>query len=217
MAACSHDACAHGGGAADASFRRVLWTALAVNAAMFVVEVVAGWIANSVSLEADALDFFGDAANYAITLVVLPLGALARARAALVKAASMGAFAFWVLGDTAHHLIAGLPPQPFVMGPVALAALAANLSVAVMLYRHRNGDSNRESVWLCSRNDAIGNIAVFAAAGGVFATGSPWPDILVAAVITSLNIAAAAKVVRQARGELAALRKPAYAGEGDVS
>ncbi len=205
MTGCSH--CAHDDGAADASFRRVLWAALAVNAAMFVVEVVAGWIANSVSLEADALDFFGDAANYAITLMVLPLGALARTRAALIKAASMGAFGLFVVGDTIHHLIAGLPPEPFVMGPVALAALAANAAVAVLLYRHRNGDSNRESVWLCSRNDAIGNIAVFAAAGGVFATGSIWPDILVAAVIASLNIAAALKVARQARGELAALGK----------
>ncbi|MCC7016798.1 MAG: cation transporter [Rhodospirillales bacterium] len=215
MAGCTHCAGDTGDAAADAGFRRVLWVAFAANAAMFVVEVVAGWIANSVSLEADALDFFGDAASYAITLMVLPLGALARIRAALVKAASMGAFALWIVGDTAHHLIAGLPPEPFVMGPVALAALAANVSVAAMLYRHRNGDSNRESVWLCSRNDAIGNIAVLAAAGGVFATGSPWPDILVAAVIASLNIAAAAKVVRQARGELAALGKPAHA-EGDT-
>ena len=97
------------------------------------------------------------------------------------------------------------------MGPVAIVALAANAAVAVMLYRHRNGDSNRESVWLCSRNDAIGNIAVFAAAGGVLMTGSPWPDILVAALIVSLNIAAAAKVVRQARGELAALKQSALA------
>ncbi len=211
MVACSHDACNPSGDAADAGFRRVLWVALTVNAAMFVVEVVAGWIAGSVSLEADALDFFGDAANYAITLLVLPLGSLARTRAALVKAASMGAFGLFVVGDTVHHLVAGAPPEPFVMGPVALAALAANVTVAVLLYRHRNGDSNRESVWLCSRNDAIGNIAVFAAAGGVLMTGSLWPDILVAAVIASLNIAAAAKVVRQARGELAALKQSALA------
>ncbi len=214
MRECCDHVVGAGDHAADAAFRRVLWVALAVNAAMFVVEAVAGWIANSVSLEADALDFFGDAANYAITLIVLPLGALARTRAALVKAASMGAFAFFVIGDTIHHLLAGIPPEPFVMGPVALLALAANVTVAILLYRHRNGDSNRESVWLCSRNDAIGNLAVFAAAGGVFATGSPWPDILVAAVIVSLNLAAAAKVVRQARAELAVLKSPAYAGEG---
>ncbi len=212
MTGCAY--CADDGRAADVRFRRVLWIALAVNVAMFVVEVVAGWIANSVSLEADALDFFGDAANYAITLMVFPLGALARTRAALVKAASMAAFALWVAGDTAHHLIAGLPPEPFVMGPVALAALTANMTVAVMLYRHRNGDSNRESVWLCSRNDAIGNIAVFAAAAGVFATGSPWPDILVAAIIVSLNLAAATKIVGQARAELAALKRPICVGEG---
>lgn len=211
MAGCFDRACGTAGHAADARFRRVLWVALTVNAIMFVVEVVAAWIAGSVSLEADALDFFGDAANYAITLMVLPLGSLARTRAALVKAASMGAFGLWVVGDAIHHLIAGVPPEPFVMGPVALAALAANVTVAVLLYRHRNGDSNRESVWLCSRNDAIGNIAVFAAAGGVLMTGSPWPDILVAAIIASLNIAAAAKVARQARGELAALGQSALA------
>ena len=209
MTGCAHSHGETSGLAPDASFRRVLWVALAVNAAMFAVEVVAGWIAGSVALEADALDFFGDAANYAITLVVLPLGALARTRAALVKAASMGAFALFVVGDTIHHWIAGVPPEPLVMGPVALVALAANAAVAVMLFRHRTGDSNRQSVWLCSRNDAIGNLAVFAAAGGVFATGSPWPDILVAAVIAALNLAAAAKVVRQARGELAARANPA--------
>lgn len=211
MAGCSDHACATDGHAADAGFRRVLWVALIVNAAMFVVEVVAGWIAGSVSLEADALDFFGDAANYAITLMVLPLGSIARTRAALFKAASMGAFGLWVVVDAVHHLIAGAPPEPFVMGPVALAALAANVTVAVLLYRHRNGDSNRESVWLCSRNDAIGNIAVFAAAGGVLMTGNPWPDILVAVVIASLNIAAAAKVVRRARGELTALKQSVLA------
>ena len=211
MTGCTHCAGDPSDAAADAGFRRVLWVALTVNAVMFVVEVVAGWIAGSVSLEADALDFFGDAANYAITLMVLPLGSLAKTRAALVKAASMGAFGLWVVGDTVHHLIAGVPPEPFVMAPVALAALAANVTVAVLLYRHRNGDSNRESVWLCSRNDAIGNIAVLAAAGGVFASGSAWPDILVAALIVSLNIAAAAKVFRQARGELAALKQSALA------
>ena len=211
MAGCSHCASDPSDAAANTGFRRVLWVALAVNAVMFVVEVVAGWIANSVSLEADAIDFFGDAANYAITLAVLPLGSLARTRAALVKAASMGAFGLWVVGDTVHHLIAAVPPEPLVMGPVALAALAANVTVAVLLYRHRNGDSNRESVWLCSRNDAIGNIAVLAAAGGVFASGSAWPDILVAALIVSLNIAAAARVFRQARGELAALKQSALA------
>lgn len=214
MAGCSDCACDVGGGVADATFRRVLWIALAVNSAMFVVEVVAGWIADSVSLEADALDFFGDAANYAITLIVLPLGAIARTRAALVKAASMGAFGLWVIGNAVRHLIAGVPPEPFIMGPVALTALAANVTVAILLYRHRNGDSNRESVWLCSRNDAIGNIAVFAAAGGVFASESPWPDILVAVIIASLNIAAALKIARQARDELAALKKPTPVSAG---
>lgn len=188
----------------DDEFRRVLWIALGVNAAMFVGEVVAALVAGSVSLQADALDFLGDAANYAISLLVLGMGIAARARAALFKGATMAAFGAWVIGNAVHHAIVGKVPEPLIMGPVAILALVANVSVAVLLYRHRNGDSNRQSVWLCSRNDAIGNVAVLLAAAGVFATGSGWPDVLVAVAIAALNISAALGVFVQARRELAA-------------
>ena len=187
----------------DAGFQRVLWIALAVNATMFAAEIVASFLAGSVSLQADALDFFGDAANYGISLFVLGLSLSARARAALFKGGTMAAFGLWVIGNAAYSAIVGTVPEPFIMGPVAIIALLANVTVAIMLYRHRNGDSNRQSVWLCSRNDAIGNVAVFLAAAGVFATNTGWPDILVAVVIAALNLSAAWRVFVQARSELA--------------
>lgn len=186
----------------DAGFRRVLWIALAVNATMFVAEIVASFLAGSVSLQADALDFFGDAANYGISLFVLAMGVSARARAALFKGGTMAAFGLWVIGNAMYSAIVGTVPEPFIMGPIAIVALLANVTVAIMLYRHRNGDSNRQSVWLCSRNDAIGNVTVFLAAAGVFATNTGWPDILVAVVIAALNLSAAWRVFVQARSEL---------------
>jgi len=181
----------------------VLWIALVVNAALFGVEVVAGLSAGSVSLLADAIDFFGDAANYALTLVVLPLGARWRARAAWLKAASMLLFGTAVAGRALWGIFAGAVPQALVMGAVGLAALAANVGVALLLYRFREGDANMRGVWLCTRNDALGNVAVMLAALGVFGTGTAWPDLAVAAVMAVLAITAGASVMRQARRELA--------------
>ncbi len=197
----------------DRAFRGVLWTALAVNATMFAVEIAAGLVASSLSLQADSLDFFGDAANYGITLFALGLAPWVRSGAALFKGASMGAFGLWVIGSALYRAISGGVPEPFIMGPVAILALAANLAVAIMLYRHRNGDSNRQSAWLCTRNDAIANVTVLAAAGGVLASGRGWPDYLVAAAIAGLNLSAAWRVVGMARSELAAGRA-AYAEVG---
>jgi len=192
--------------AIDAGFRRVLWIALGVNATMFVAEVIASFLAGSVSLQADALDFFGDATNYAISLSVLGMGINARARAALFKGATMAAFGLFVIGNAFYNAVVGAVPEPFIMGPVAVVALMSNIVVAIMLYRHRDGDSNRQSIWLCSRNDAIGNVAVILAASGVFATSTGWPDVLVAVVIAALNLSAARRVFVQARGELATTR-----------
>jgi Co/Zn/Cd efflux system component len=203
MSAC-HDHC-QGETAADADYRRVLWLALAINAAMLAVEVTAGLWARSLSLQADALDFFADAATYAVTLLVLAQGARARAAAGLAKGLAMGGFGLLVVGAAAYRLVADGAPEPFIMGPVALLALGANVAVALMLYRHRAGDSNRRSVWLCSRNDAIGNIAVFAAALAVYVTSAGWPDVLVAATIAGLNLSAAWRIVRLARGEFVGL------------
>lgn len=183
-------------------YRRVLWVALWVNAAMFLVEVVSGLSSGSVSLLADALDFAGDAANYGISLAVLGMALAWRSRAAIVKALSMGFFGLFVLGRAAWAAMSGVSPEPVTMGVVAVLALAANLGVAWMLYAFREGDANMRSVWLCSRNDAIGNVAVMAAALGVFGTGSAWPDIAVATVMAILALTATVTVLRQAQHEL---------------
>ncbi|NDV14258.1 cation transporter [Crenobacter caeni] len=203
MSACCSGGCSSQKGAVDPRFRRALWIALVVNAAMFGVEVFGGLRAGSVSLLADAVDFAGDAANYALSLAVLAMGMLWRSRAALVKGLSMGAYGVFVLGKTAWAALAGVPPEPFTMGAIAMLALVANVSVALLLYTHRDGDANMRSVWLCSRNDAIVNVAIGVAALGVFGSGSAWPDLAVAVAIAGLALSAAVSVVRQARGELA--------------
>jgi Co/Zn/Cd efflux system component len=191
---------------ADPRFRRVLWVALAVNMFMFAVEVTASWSSGSVSLLADAVDFFGDAANYALSLAVLSMAMHVRSKAALVKAACMALFGVFILARAALALRAGTAPQPLTMGVVAGAALVANLGVALLLFRHRSGDANMRSVWICSRNDAIGNLAVGFAALGVFGTGTAWPDLLVAAFMAVLAVTGAASVLRHARRELRASR-----------
>ncbi len=184
------------------AYRRVLWLALWINFAMFALEIGAGLRAESVSLLADSLDFFGDAANYALSLLVLGMSLQRRAQAALFKAASMAAFGLWVLGSALWHAWQGSSPEPLTMGWVGALALLANLSVAGLLYAYRDGDSNMRSVWLCTRNDALGNLAVLLAALGVFGSGSAWPDLAVAAVMAALALAAAWQVLPQARREL---------------
>lgn len=184
------------------AYRRVLWIALFVNAVMFAIEVVAGVAAQSVSLQADALDFLGDAANYGLSLSVLSMGLVRRARAALVKGISMGLFGLWVIGAAAMNVLGDALPDAPTMGVIGFLALVANVGVAVMLYRYREGDANMRSVWLCTRNDAIGNVAVMAAAIGVLGTGTLWPDIAVAAVMASLALTASVETIRTARREL---------------
>lgn len=186
----------------DPRFRRALWIALAVNALMFVAEVAASWSSGSVSLLADAVDFFGDAANYGLSLAVLSMATPVRSKAAIVKGVCMAGFGVFVLVRAAWAWRAGTPPEPVLMGVVAAVALAANLGVALLLYRHRSGDANMRSVWICSRNDAIGNVAVGLAALGVFGTGTAWPDLLVAVLMAALAISGAASVLRHARTEL---------------
>ncbi len=183
--------------------RRALWIALVVNALMFAIEIAAGLQSESVSLLADAIDFFADAANYALTLAVLSLPLVWRARAAMVKAASMLAFGVVVIVKAAWSLGMGITPEPLMMGAVGMLALLSNVAVAVMLYAFREGDANLRGVWLCSRNDAIGNAAVMLAALGVFGTGTAWPDLMVAFVMAGLAISAGWTVMGQARRELA--------------
>jgi cation diffusion facilitator family transporter len=184
------------------AWRRALWIALGVNAAMFAIEVVGGQLAGSVALKADALDFLGDAANYAIALLVAGMALVWRARAALLKGVMLLGFGLWVAWTAVARALEGAAPEPATMGAIGLLALAANVGVAVMLFRFREGDANMRSVWICSRNDAIGNVAVMAAAIGVFGTGSLWPDIIVAAILAGLGIWGGAQIMRQALGEL---------------
>lgn len=186
----------------DTAYRRVLWVALAINGVMFAVEIGAGLAAGSVALQADALDFLGDTATYAISLFVIGMSLRARAMAALAKGGAMALLGFWVAGATIWHIAYGGAPEAFTMGAVGFAALLANAAVFALLWRYRAGDSNMRSVWLCSRNDVIGNCAVLLAALGVFGTGTAWPDIAVAAVMSTLALQGAWVVLRQARGEL---------------
>lgn len=184
-------------------FRRALWIALVVNAAMFVVELGASWQSGSVSLLADSIDFFGDAANYALSLAVVGMALSARAKASLFKAACMAGFGVFVLGKALWNLRYGVAPEALTMGGVGFLALAANVGVALVLYRFRGGDSNMRSVWICTRNDALGNLAVMGAALGVFGTGSAWPDLAVAAIMGMLALTGSVTVLRHARQELA--------------
>ncbi len=183
-------------------YRKILWAALVVNLGMFGVEVIAGVRADSVSLLADSLDFLGDAANYGISLLVLGMSLTLRAKASLFKALSMLAFGVGVLIAAIWHLLSGQVPDAPTMGWVGSLALLANVGVAALLYAYREGDSNMRSVWLCSRNDALGNIAVLFAALGVFGTGSAWPDLLVASIMAGLAVTSSYQVMRHARQEL---------------
>jgi Co/Zn/Cd efflux system component len=184
------------------TYRRVLWAVLAINAAMFAIEIGAGLAAGSASLQADALDFLGDAANYAISLFVVGMALRYRAAAALAKSATMGAFGLWVIGVAVWHAWHGTLPQAFTMGAVGLAALAANAASFGLLWAYRGGDANMRSAWICTRNDVLGNLAVLLAALGVFGTGTGWPDVIVAAIMAGLALQGSVTVFRQAWGEL---------------
>lgn len=193
---------------ADPRYRRVLWVVLAINAVMFAVEIGAGLAAGSASLQADALDFLGDAANYAISLFVVGMTLRYRAMAAFVKGATMGVFGLWAIGVTGWHALHGTLPLAFTMGAVGLGALIANAASFGLLWAYRDGDANMRSAWICTRNDVLGNLAVLLAAVGVFGTGTGWPDVIVAAIMATLALQGAAVVQRQARDELQDARRP---------
>jgi Co/Zn/Cd efflux system component len=184
------------------AYRRVLWAVLAINAAMFLVEIGAGLAAGSASLQADALDFFGDAANYAISLLVVGLALRYRAMAALAKGSTMGVFGLWIIGTVIWHALHGTLPSAITMGAVGFAALAANAISFGLLWAHRDGDANMRSAWICTRNDVLGNLAVLVAAAGVFGTGTGWPDVIVATIMASLALQGAWLVIQQSLNEL---------------
>jgi Co/Zn/Cd efflux system component len=206
MSATCHD---HDPGPAFAggspAYRRALLAVIAINGVMFVVELGAGVAAGSMALQADAMDFLADTMTYALSLWVIGRPAAWRTNAALFKGLSLGALGIWVLGATLWRVFVEGVPEAYVMGAVGLLALVANLVSVALLFRFRDGEANIRSVWLCSRNDAIGNVAVVAAASGVFATGAAWPDLAVAAVMASLFLTSAVKIIRQAMVEHARL------------
>ena len=185
----------------NSKFRTALWIALFINLLMFGVELVGGMYAHSSALWADALDFFGDAVNYAISLAVLGASLYWRATVALAKGIVMALFGVVVLAKVIYAYTLGIPPEAMTMGAIGVLALIANMTTAFILYAFRDGDSNMKSVWLCSRNDAIGNAAVIFAAIGVFGTGSLWPDLIVAAIMASLGLTGGYQVMKKALQE----------------
>ena len=185
----------------NSKFRTALWIALFINLLMFGVESVGGMYAHSSALWADALDFFGDAVNYAISLAVLGASLYWRATVALAKGIGMALFGVVVLAKVIYAYTLGIPPEAMTMGAIGVLALIANMTTAFILYAFRDGDSNMKSVWLCSRNDAIGNAAVIFAAIGVFGTGSLWPDLIVAAIMASLGLTGGYQVMKKALQE----------------
>ena len=200
---CDHDV---GFDGQSASYRRVLWVVIGINATMFVAELVTGAISNSRALQADSLDFAGDTATYALSLFVIGKPLIWRSRAAMIKALSLLAMGVAVLVMTLSSLSHASPPLAGWMGAVALLALAANTISALLLMKFRDGDANVRSVWLCSRNDAIGNLGVLVAAALVYWLDSSWPDRVLALIMASLFIHSAYSILRQARGEARAAR-----------
>jgi Co/Zn/Cd efflux system component len=188
----------------DARYQRVLWTVIAVNAAMFVLEMTAGQLAGSQALQADALDFLGDTITYGISLAVIGTSLRTRACAALAKGASLTLMGLWVFGSTVYHvLILGLP-RAEIMGGIGVLALSANLASVLLLLRYKDGDANVRSVWLCSRNDAVGNVAVMTAALAVWGTESAWPDLLVAGIMAGVFVTSSVQILRHAIFEYSA-------------
>lgn len=203
---CSHDH--QSDPVRDAAYRRVLVVVLVINAAMFAVEIGAGVAAGSASLQADALDFLGDAAGYAISLFVIGKALRYRASVALLKGASMGAFGLWIMAVIAWHLWHGTLPNAFTMGAIGVTALIANAVSFALLWAFRAGDANMRSAWICTRNDVLGNLAVLLAALGVFGSGAGWPDVVVAAIMAALALHGAVIVIRHALAELRSIRAP---------
>ncbi len=185
----------------DPRYKRILWIVIAINGAMFLTEMTAGALAGSQALQADALDFFGDTLTYGISLAVIGRSLAVRSTAAFAKGASLMLMGLWVFGATAYQLLVLGLPRAEVMGVVGFLALAANVASVVLLARYKDGDANVRSVWLCSRNDAIGNVAVMLAALAVWATASAWPDLIVAAAMAGLFLTSSISILRQALAE----------------
>ena len=195
---CDHDVQFDG---VSATYKRRLWMVIAINAAMFGVEMTAGQMAQSQALKADALDFLGDALTYGLSLAVIGMSLRVRATAALFKGLSLMAMGLWVLGTTLYRVLYIGVPEAEIMGLIGFLALAANVVSVLLLMAYKDGDANVRSVWLCSRNDAIGNVAVMLAALGVWGTASGWPDLIVAGLMAALFVNSSVQIIRQSLQE----------------
>ncbi|NIZ12140.1 cation transporter [Phaeobacter sp. HF9A] len=199
MAGC----CGHGArfDGVSTAYRRRLWAVIVINAVMFIVEMTAGEAAGSQALKADALDFLGDALTYGISLAVIGASLRTRAMAAIGKGLSLLLMGLWVFGSTVWQVFMVGVPVAQVMGWIGFLALAANLLSVLLLAAYKDGDANVRSVWLCSRNDAIGNVTVMIAALGVWGTATGWPDLIVAGIMAGLFLNSAFQILRQALEE----------------
>jgi cation diffusion facilitator family transporter len=186
----------------SADYKRRLWLVIAINAGMFVVEMGAGALAGSNALQADALDFLADSATYGISLAVIGTSVRTRGLVAIGKATSLSLMSLWVLAMTAYHVLVVGVPRADVMGAIGMLALAANVASVLILMRYRDGDANVRSVWLCSRNDAIGNVAVMLAALAVWVTATKWPDLIVAALMAGLFFYSSVRILQQSFHEI---------------
>jgi len=195
---CDHDAKFDG---VSQDYKRRLWLVIVINALMFVVEMGAGRLAQSQALQADALDFLGDALTYGLSMAVIGASVTVRTNAALFKGISLLVVGTWVFGSTVYRVFYGGVPAAEIMGWVGFLALVANCVSVLLLITYKDGDANVRSVWLCSRNDAIGNIAVLLAALGVWGTASGWPDLIVAGIMGSLFLSSASQIIKQALDE----------------
>jgi len=182
-------------------YKRLLWLVIAINGFMFFVEMTAGRMAGSLALQADALDFFGDAVTYGISLAVIGASMKIRTTAAMAKGISLLLMGFWVFGSTVYQVFVVGVPSAHIMGVIGFMALLANLASVALLVKYKDGDANVRSVWLCSRNDAIGNVIVMFAALGVWGTASAWPDLAVAGIMGGLFLWSAVQIMRQAMAE----------------
>ncbi len=183
-------------------YRYVLWAVLLINISLFFIEFSSGIYASSQALMADALDFFGDSVNYIITLFVLNSALSVRAKASLFKGVTMGVLGIWIIASTTYKVFVTGLPQAEIMGLIGFLAMMGNLISALLLYKFRSGDSNRESAWICSRNDAISNIAVIIAGLFVYLTSSKYPDLIVAGIMAYLAITGARRIIKLALKEL---------------
>ena len=186
----------------DPRYRRALWIVVVLNAGFGVIEMAGGVLADSQALQADALDFIGDGLITLTGLVALSRGARWRARVALAQGWFLGALGVWVLATTVLRLFDATAPEAASMGVLGAIGLFVNLAAAAVLVPFRHGDVGARAIWLFSRNDALGNIAVVAAALLVGATRTPWPDLAVAFVIAGLFLQSSLSIVRRAKAEL---------------